>query len=330
MKKTFLSIIIIALFTCFLFASENKEYYEFVNEYPTIKLPINGEEYVFLLDTGASRSIMSNKIGQKIIGDKKIDVSEEAYKENLEKLLNIGVSFLKEQPEYSSFSDEELLEIVKGKLKHNNGFICTLKDFYFANKYIKKIRLESDTEYRDWIFDLKNIDGILGLDFLLNFEMVIFDYKQKRIYFDCEPMIKKNLIKVINPYEMPEVNIKSENVKVNKGESPFFISVYVNNEIHDIMIDTGAESALLLSAKTEEELKEAQDKNDELFYKTIKIGNKKYKNIETTYTSSPRVYFIDEEHHKNVETFKLSFLGHDFFKDKIIQFDFKNRTFGIK
>lgn len=330
MKKTFLSIIIITIFTCFLFASENKEYYEFVNEYPTIKLPINGEEYVFLLDTGATKSIMSNKMGQKIIGDKKIDFSEEAYKENLEKQLDIWVSFLKEQPEYSSFSDEELLEIVKEKIRPNSGFWLTLKDFYFANKYIKEIRLESDTEYRDWIFDLKNIDGFLGLDFLMNFEMVIFDYKQKRIYFDCEPMIKKNLIKVINPYEMPEVNIKSENVKVNKGESPFFISVYVNNEIHDIMIDTGAESALLLSAKTEEELKEAQDKNDELFYKTIKIGNKKYKNIETTYTSSPRVYFIDEEHHKNVETFKLSFLGHDFFKDKIIQFDFKNKTFGIK
>ena len=126
MKKTFLSIIIFALFTCFLFASENKEYYEFVNEYPTIKLPIDGQEYIFLLDTGATKSIMSNKMALKLIGDKKIDFSEEAYKENLEKLLDIGVSFLKEQPEYSSFSDEELLEIVKGKLKHNNGFNLTL------------------------------------------------------------------------------------------------------------------------------------------------------------------------------------------------------------
>ena len=83
MKKTFLSIIIITIFTCFLFASENKEYYEFVNEYPTIKLPIKGEEYIFLLDTGATKSIMSNKMAQKLIGDKKIDVSEEVYKKLL-------------------------------------------------------------------------------------------------------------------------------------------------------------------------------------------------------------------------------------------------------
>ena len=71
MKKTFLSIIIFALFTCLLFATENKEYYEFVNEYPTIKLPIDGEEFVFLLDTGASKSIMSNKMAQKLICEKK-------------------------------------------------------------------------------------------------------------------------------------------------------------------------------------------------------------------------------------------------------------------
>lgn len=37
----------------------------------------------------------------------------------------------------------------------------------------------------------------------------------------------------------------------------------------------------------------------------------------------------DEIHKKN-EVFKANFLGHDFFKDKIIQFDFKNKTFGIK
>ena len=74
MKKSFLSIFLIALFTCFLFATENKEYYEFVNEYPTITLPIDGQEYVFLLDTGSNKSIMSNKMTQKFIGEKKINL----------------------------------------------------------------------------------------------------------------------------------------------------------------------------------------------------------------------------------------------------------------
>lgn len=328
MKKSFLSIFLIAVFACFLFATEKKEYYEFVNEYPTIKLPIDGEEFVFLLDTGASKSIMSDKVAQKIVRDKNIDVSKEKYKENFETLLNAIVPILKEQSEYASFSDEELLEIVKEKARPRKSVYFILKDFIFANKSIKEIRLESYNEYRSFLFDKKNVDGILGLDFLMNFEMVVFDYKQKRMFFDCEPMIKKNLVKVINPYEMPEVNIKSENAKIVKRESPFFISAYVNNEQHDIMIDTGSESAFLLSAKTEEELKEAQ--KDRALYKTIKIGKKKYKNVEITYTSSPRVYFIDEEHNNNVETLKLSFLGHEFFKDKIIQFDFKNKTFGIK
>ena len=245
MKKKFISIIIITIFTCFLFASENKEYYEFVNEYPTIKLPIDGQEYVFLLDTGASRSIMSNKMAQKLIGDKKIDFSEEAYKENLEKLLDIGVSFFKEQPEYTSFSDEELLEIAKEKVKPKNGFYLTLKNFYFANKYIEEIKLHSDTDYDEYIFDSSKIDGILGIDFLEKFEIVIFDYKNKRIYFDCEPKIKRNLVKMYHPIEekinpiFNDLKSKEEDlgVKVKSFQSAI-IPIMLNDEERYFCVDT--------------------------------------------------------------------------------------------
>ena len=344
MKKTFLSIIIITIFTCFLFASENKEYYEFVNEYPTIKLPIKGEEYIFLLDTGATKSIMSNKMALKLIGDKKIDFSEEAYKENLEKLLDIGVSFLKEQPEYSSFSDEELLEIVKAKVKPTNGFYLTLKNFYFANKYIEEIRLESDTDYYEYIFDYSKIDGILGIDFLEKFEIVIFDYKNKRIYFDCEPKIKRNLVKMYHPIEekrnpiFNDLKSKEEGLVVKeKSFQNAFIPIMLNDEERYFCMDTGnLTAAAIISAETEDELKESEiNKNDTIgnptyFYKTLRIGNKKYKNVRCCYFTYPGLVSLSDEIHKKNEDFKANFLGHDFFKDKIIQFDFKNRTFGIK
>ena len=344
MKKTFLSIIIITIFTCFLFASENKEYYEFVNEYPTIKLPIDGEEFVFLLDTGASRSIMSNKMAQKLTGDKKIDFSEEAYKENLEKLLDIGVSFLKEQPEYSSFSDEELLEIVKAKVKPTNGFYLTLKNFYFANKYIEEIRLESDTDYDEYIFDSSKIDGILGIDFLEKFDIVIFDYKNKRIYFGCEQKIKRNLVKMYHPIEdkinpiFNDLKSKEEGLGVKvKSFQNAFIPIMLNDEERYFCVDTGnLTAAAIISAETEDELKESEiNKNDTIgnptyFYKTLRIGNKKYKNVRCCYFTYPGLVSLSDEIHKKNEDFKANFLGHDFFKDKIIQFDFKNKTFGIK
>ena len=344
MKKKFISIVIITIFTCFLFASENKEYYEFVNEYPTIKLPIDGQEYVFLLDTGVIKSIMSNKMAQKLIGDKKIDVSEEAYKENLEKLLDIGVSFLKEQPEYSSFSDEELLEIAKEKVKPKNGFYLTLRNFYFANKYIEEIKLHSDTDYDEYIFDSSKIDGILGIDFLEKFDIVIFDYKNKRIYFDCEQKIKRNLVKMYHPIEdkinpiFNDLKSKEEDlgIKVKSFQSAF-IPIMLNDEERYFCMDTGnVTSAAIIYAETEDELKESEiNKNDTIgnptyFYKTLRIGNKKYKNVKCCYFTYPGIVALSGEIHKKNEEFKANFLGHDFFKDKIIQFDFKNKTFGIK
>lgn len=344
MKKLFILMVIFSVFASFCFSKGNKEYYEFVNEYPTIKLPIDGEEYVFLLDTGASRSIMSNKMAQKNIGDKKIDVSEDEYKENLEKLLDIGVSFFKAQPEYSSFSDEELLEIAKEKVKPKNGFYLTLKNFYFANKYIEEIKLHSDTDYDEYIFDSSKIDGILGIDFLEKFEIVIFDYKNKRIYFDCEPKIKRNLVKMYHPMEEkinPILNAFKNNeeslgIKVKSFQSAF-IPIMLNDEERYFCMDTGnIISAAIISAETEDEIKESKiNKNDNIgnptfFYKTLRIGNKKYKNVRCCYFTYPGIVALSDEIHKKNEVFKANFLGHDFFKDKIIQFDFKNRTFGIK
>lgn len=344
MKKKFISIVIITIFTCLLFASENKEYYEFVNEYPTIKLPIDGEEFVFLLDTGASKSIMSNKMAQKLIGDKKIDVSEDEYKEKFEMLLDISVSLLKGQPEYSSFSDEELLEIAKEKAKSKNGFYFTLKNYYFANKHIEEIKLKSYTEYNEFLFDSVCVDGILGTDFLMNFEIVIFDYKKKRIYFDCEPKINRNLVKMYHPLEdkinpiFNDLKSKEEDlgVKVKSFQSAF-IPIMLNDEERYFCVDTGnLTAAAIISAETEDELKESEiNKNDTIgnptyFYKTLRIGNKKYKNVRCYYFTYPGLVSLSDEIHKKNEDFKANFLGHDFFKDKIIQFDFKNKTFGIK
>lgn len=344
MKKKFISIVIITIFTCFLFATENKEYYEFVNEYPTIKLPIDGEEFVFLLDTGASKSIMSNKMAQKLIGDKKIDVSEDEYKEKFEMLLDISVSLLKGQPEYSSFSDEELLEIAKEKAKSKNGFYFTLKNFYFANKHIEEIKLKSYTDYNEFLFDSVCVDGILGTDFLMNFEIVIFDYKKKRIYFDCEPKINRNVVKMYHPIEdkinpiFNDLKSKEEDlgIKVKSFQSAF-IPIMLYDEERYFCMDTGnVTSAAIIYAETEDELKESEiNKNDTIgnptyFYKTLRIGNKKYKNVKCCYFTYPGIVALSGEIHKKNEVFKANFLGHDFFKDKIIQFDFKNKTFGIK
>ena len=178
----------------------------------------------------------------------------------------------------------------------------------------------------------------------MNFEIVIFDYKKKRIYFDCEQKIKRNLVKMYHPIEdkinpiFNDLKSKEEDlgVKVKSFQSAI-IPIMLNDEERYFCVDTGnLTAAAIISAETEDELKESEiNKNDTIgnptyFYKTLRIGNKKYKNVKCCYFTYPGLVSLSDEIHKKNEDFKANFLGHDFFKDKIIQFDFKNKTFGIK
>jgi hypothetical protein len=88
---------------------------------------------------------------------------------------------------------------------------------------------------------------------------------------------------------------------------------------------------------SKENVKDILIPSEERKIQTSQRSSRKYglcvvylKKVRCCYFTYPGIVALSGEIHKKNEEFKASFLGHDFFKDKIIQFDFKNKTFGIK
>ena len=66
MKKAFIFILLFTCISIFAVSENNKEYFEFVNEYPTINIQIAEQDFVFLLDSSSNKSFLSNKMIKKL------------------------------------------------------------------------------------------------------------------------------------------------------------------------------------------------------------------------------------------------------------------------
>ena len=109
--------------------------------------------------------------------------------------------------------------------------------------------------------------------------------------------------------------------KLNKG-NPF-----VNKETN-----TGDETKTMTDEIKETEMineeKNENIANMEFFFRIdLEIGSKQFNNLKACFSSHPGIITAYDVNQLGVSEVNI---GHDFFKDKIIQFDFKNRTFGIK
>ena len=162
MKKAFIFILLFTCISIFAVSENNKEYFEFVNEYPTINLQIAEQDFVFLLDSGSNKSFLSNKMIKKLGIE---DLNNKKATQNI----------LEEFDESKAY------------------FYIKLSDFQIGPENIKEIKLFSEKEKSSFFEKYSDIDGILGLDVLHEFSNLIIDYKNKRIYFNKTDKIENTV-----------------------------------------------------------------------------------------------------------------------------------------
>ncbi len=172
------------------------------------------------------------------------------------------------------------------------------------------------------VFMEKEIDGLLGIDFLSQYENVVFDYKRKKIKFNQLP---------INNYP----------IEMYKDISDTFYFFYSLDGIKDYgLLDTGCDSFIVrenyqtdYAEVSDDEIREIRNgpnlvkkKMDKVHFNKIDIGKISYKNMYGYFA-------IDERVKMNATAEKIhrirSIIGYSFFRNHIIQLDFKNSLFYI-
>lgn len=169
----------------------------------------------------------------------------------------------------------------------------------------------------------KYTDGILGMDFLTLYDNVVFDYKEKKVMFNQPPINEQ-------PIEM---------YKTHGNTYSIFYSI---DGIDDFgVIDTGARVFVVReNYKTpyiyfsEDEMENMieqsevlNEKINHIKFKKIHIGKIDYNNMKGYLARDKRL--IAEDVTKKELRF-VSSLGTPFYKNHIIQLDFKNNKFYIE
>lgn len=169
----------------------------------------------------------------------------------------------------------------------------------------------------------KEIDGLLGIDFLSQYENVVFDYKRKKIKFNQS---------AINNYP----------IELYKSIYNTFYIYYSLDGIKDFgLLDTGCHGFIVREdykidyvELSDDEIREIRKgpnllkkKMDSVLFKEIDIGKITYKNIYGDFAidESIKMNKASEKEHR-----VRSILGYSFFKNHIIQLDFKNNLFYIE
>lgn len=313
MKRVLVYLIMILFMNTVIFA-QGKNYIKYETEFPSIWIELNNKKLNFLIDTGSPKSLLFKKSFTILELEK-----EEWFQEFKNSVPNVGE--IKNALEVYSAELKTLgvENVEQEKIKPQKGFELICPNTKVASKLITlELRYE---ERFDKVSKYIDCDGILGMDVLCLFENLMIDYQNKKIYFDSELKIKKNLT---NLYSVSE---KYKPLKI-QGEQ-FYIKIKVNNQDMDATLDTGNLTGAIVIPTPKIEFEEVLDSkiNDFSFRVNIEIESKKYEKIKAIFSNN-----------KNIKSFykvnKLGAseanIGHEFFKDKTIQFDFKNKTFGIK
>lgn len=169
----------------------------------------------------------------------------------------------------------------------------------------------------------KYVDGMLGIDFFTMYDNVVFDYKEKKLKFNQSP-INENFVKMYK-----------------SSANTYYIFYYVNG-IEDFgLLDTGAMVFVVRETyKTpyadfsEDEIKKMieqsevlNEKVSHINFENINIGHTEYNNMKGYLARDKRLKA--EDNAKKSCRFKSS-LGTPFYKNHIIQLDFKNSRFYIE
>ncbi len=166
-------------------------------------------------------------------------------------------------------------------------------------------------------------DGLLGIDFLSQYDNLVFDYKNKTLKLNQNP---------INSTPIP---------MYKKSKNLFYVYYSVDGVLDFGLIDTGAQVFIIredyknnytdISEEEINKLRSGPDiqlkKMNPIFFNEIILGNITYKNIPGRLAIDKHIIVAQKD---RKELRKRSSLGAPFFKNHIIQLDLKNNLFYIE
>lgn len=166
-------------------------------------------------------------------------------------------------------------------------------------------------------------DGLLGIDFLYQYDNLVFDYKNKTLKLNQNP---------INSTPIP---------MYKKSKNLCYVYYSVDGVLDFGLIDTGAQVFIIredyknnytdISEEEINKLRSGPDiqlkKMNPIFFNEIILGNITYKNIPGRLAIDKHIIIAQKD---RKELRKRSSLGAPFFKNHIIQLDLKNNLFYIE
>ncbi len=212
----------------------------------------------------------------------------------------------------------------KMNLELKEGY--TLKDVT-VNFQFEDPRLLIDGKSHNVSFYIKEennyTDGLLGMDLLSQYDNIVFDYKNKTM-------------------KLNQLPINSTPIPMYKNYQNLCYVYYSVDEVLDFgLIDTGAQVFVIredyknnytdISEEEINKLRKGPDiqvkKMNPIFFNEIILGNITYKNIPGRLAIDKHIIVAQKD---RKELRKRSILGAPFFKNHIIQLDFKNNLFYIE
>ena len=203
---------------------------------------------------------------------------------------------------------------------------------------IKQVSLETENEvsienaqfkYRKDEFKSSyqgiDYDGAIGLSFFKNFGKVTFDFRNQKV--------------ILGEYEIDSTPIKM--VEVNILDNIFYeIPIYINGNPDTAIIDFGTKGFAVIREnfgrakhdfKDEDYLKSFDKSllewNSYINIESLEVGDFVFEDVKCQNSKGRLINIPDIV--RNV-IFYNNTIGIEFFKDKIVQFDFENNLFYVK
>ena len=254
-------------------------------------------------------------------------------------------------PLFTFYTESSEDKIVKLELEFDSGLDVNflskrgIKKMFPKTKFsesgtytIKQVSLETENEvsienaqfkYRRDEFKSSyqgiDYDGAIGLSFFKNFGKVTFDFRNQKV--------------ILGEYEIDSTPIKM--VEVNILDNIFYeIPIYINGNPDTAIIDFGTKGFAVIREnfgrvkhdfKDEDYLKSFDKSllewNSYINIESLEVGDFVFEDVKCQNSKGRLINIPDIV--RNV-IFYNNTIGIEFFKDKIVQFDFENNLFYVK
>ena len=272
-----------------------------------VKHNLDGEfDYYMMIDTAATVNILFEK-GMKKMLCKNFDIYQERFKQAQYEYTYKPKNNIPEK------KDENINVIVNGNsiiTGNQNNNNTNIYNGEIINKPLIKKQMQFMIDpYGVFSTNTENnyIDGILGVNFLEQYNNVVFDYKNKTVKYNTKP-------------------ISTNVIPMKKIDRLYYIPFSIGKDVFWGLIDTG-NTCFLISEDSKLLTKDLTSYTDYITVEEVKIGNLTYDNLQALFAS--HIKYNGNTRSKEYIKYKY-ILGYPFFKDHIIQLDFENNVFRIK